>query len=261
MQDVQRADPAVRADARRNRELILAAALRAFSERGMSVSLAEIARRAGVGAGTVHRHFPSKNDLLAAVLRQRIARLAEAAAHARRQPAVGAAFFDFCVDVVTTTPGNKAMCDVFDTDDDWPSTALVDVGARFQHAVADLLLAAQRDGAVRPDLTLPDLLDIFSGCVAMQRGSRSRRGLSRPVAMLLDAMRTERPAMGVTKLAVAKGDRRAGVRNESGYRNETSPRCAVCAEPVRNSGTGRPARYCSAACRQKAHRERTRSAG
>lgn len=253
MQAPQFTDPAVRADARRNRELVLAAAQRAFSEQGMSVSLVEIAKRAGVGAGTVHRHFPSKNDLLAAVLRQRIERLTELATRSRTEPDVGAAFFDFCIEVVTSTPGNKGMCDVFDSDDGWPSTALVEAGARFQRAVSDLLLAAQRQRAVRSDLTMPDVLEIFTGCVAMQRSSGPRRGLTRPVAILLEAMRAEHS--GVTKLSTANR------RNEIGSRNETVDACCpVCAAPILHTGTGRPARYCSAACRQKAHRERARAA-
>lgn len=261
MRAVRVADPAGRADARRNRELVLAAAGRAFSEQGLSVSLAEIAKRAGVGAGTVHRHFPSKNDLLAAVLRQRVERLTEIAVQARQSPDVGAAFFDFCVEVVTSTPGNKAMCEVFDADDGWPSTALLEVGPRFHRAVGDLLTAAQRYGAVRSDLTVADVLDIFTGCVAMHRNGAPRRTLSRPVAMLLEAMRAERPAASVTKLATARGVRADGSRNESVDRNEKAPHCAVCAEPIRPTGTGRPARYCSPACRQKAHRDRVRAAG
>ncbi|MCP9623826.1 TetR family transcriptional regulator [Nocardia otitidiscaviarum] len=252
-------DPAVRADARRNRELVLAAAQRAFAERGMSVSLMEIARRAGVGAGTVHRHFPTKNDLLAAVLRQRIERLTDLAVRSRERADVGRGFFDFCLEVVTSTPGNKAMCDVLDGDDDWPSTALVGVGARFRHAVAELLGAAQRQGTVRSDLTVSDVLTIFTGCVAMQRGSGVRRGLSRPVAIMVEAMRAEAP--GVTKRGTA-GDGRAGtVRDEKAFRDDAESRCPICAAAVPRARTGRPARYCSAACRQKAHRDRVRGAG
>ncbi|HEX4865705.1 MAG TPA: helix-turn-helix domain-containing protein, partial [Acidimicrobiales bacterium] len=58
----------LRADARRNRELILAAADKAFAEEGLGVPVDEIARRAGVGAGTLYRHFPTKEALFEAVL-------------------------------------------------------------------------------------------------------------------------------------------------------------------------------------------------
>ena len=60
--------PPMRADARRNRELILAAADAAFADEGLAVPVDEIARRAGVGAGTLYRHFPTKEALFEAVL-------------------------------------------------------------------------------------------------------------------------------------------------------------------------------------------------
>ena len=70
--------PALRADARRNRDRILGAAIRHFSAHGVGASLEEIAREAGVGAGTLYRHFPSREALLAAVLRDRQAELVRA---------------------------------------------------------------------------------------------------------------------------------------------------------------------------------------
>ena len=68
--------PPLRADARRNRELILAAADAAFAEEGLGVPVDEIARRAGVGAGTLYRHFPTKEALFEAVLVAHMDRLA-----------------------------------------------------------------------------------------------------------------------------------------------------------------------------------------
>ena len=97
-------EPAIRSDARRNRALILAAAQRALAERGTTVSLAEVARRAGVGAGTVHRHFPTKTDLLEAVMQQRVDRLAVLAAEHLTDPDPGTAFFALCTHVIVTTP-------------------------------------------------------------------------------------------------------------------------------------------------------------
>ena len=69
----------LRPDARRNREKLLAAAVEAFATGGVNTSLEEIARRAGVGIGTLYRHFPSRDALVAAVYRQEVARLAGAA--------------------------------------------------------------------------------------------------------------------------------------------------------------------------------------
>ncbi|WP_433759876.1 TetR/AcrR family transcriptional regulator [Nocardia sp. CA-135398] len=238
---------AARADARRNRALVLAAAQRAFAERGISVSLAEVARRAGVGAGTVYRHFPTKTDLLEAVMQQRVDRLAALAAEYLDAPDPGAAFFAVCTEVVISSPRSQALCDIVQSDDGWPKALLRSAGDRFHQALGALLTAAQRRGAVRADIEIADVLDIFTGCVAIQRRQRPGGPMMRAVAIMLDAMRAN---------PVTKPDSEDKARNETGPRNET-PCCPICGTEIRPTGTGRPARYCSAACRQKAHRQRT----
>src|SRR4029453_12202897 len=67
---------ALRADAARNRSLLLAAATQEFAAHGLDASVADFARRAGIGKGTVFRHFPTKDDLLAAVVLDRASSLA-----------------------------------------------------------------------------------------------------------------------------------------------------------------------------------------
>ncbi|MFI9631669.1 TetR/AcrR family transcriptional regulator [Nocardia sp. NPDC051929] len=245
-----------RADARRNRALVLAAAQRAFAEQGASVSLVEVARRAGVGAGTVYRHFPTKAALLEAVMQQRVDRLAKMAADHLAAPDPGAAFFDFCTAVITTTPDNQALCDIVQSDDGWPRALLRSAGARFHDALAALLDAAKRDGAVRADIELDDVLAIFTGCVAIQRLRKARGGMDRSAAIVLDALRAEPVGLMVTKR-----DAVAEVRNETVDRNESgADSCPICHAALSRAGTGRRARYCSAACRQKAHRRRIAAA-
>ncbi|MFD3704590.1 TetR/AcrR family transcriptional regulator [Nocardia sp. NPDC058658] len=245
------AEPAIRADARRNRALILAAAQRALAERGTTVSLAEVARRAGVGAGTVHRHFPTKTALLEAVMHQRVDGLAALADRHLADPDPGSAFFALCTHVIATTPGNKDLCDLVQSDDGWPRALLRGAGNRFHRALGALLVSAQRQGAVRPDVVVTDVLDIFTGCVAVQQHRRANDPLAPAVVLILDALRT-RPSP-VTKLAEIE-------RNETVEGDETAPTCPVCGSRLGHSTTGRPARYCSAACRQKAHRQRSRAA-
>ncbi|MGW4125145.1 TetR/AcrR family transcriptional regulator [Nocardia sp. NPDC004711] len=240
--------PNTRSDARRNRALVLAAAQRALAEGGVAVSLAEVARRAGVGAGTVYRHFPTKTALLEAVMQQRIDRLTALAHRLRDTPDPGRAFFVFCTEVIVSSHRNQAVCDLA-ANDGWPRELVQDAGARFHAALDDLLVAAQRAGAVRPDLALSDVLALFTGCVAIQRLSPGRE-LSRPAALVLDSMRA-RPGSGT----VTKPRNPPAPRDETAARDET-PHCPICATPIHPPGTGRPARYCSAACRQKAHRRR-----
>ncbi len=241
--------PAARADARRNRALVLAAAQRAFADHGTSVSLAEIARRAGVGAGTVYRHFPTKADLLEAVMQQRIEHMTARATACLSAPDVGAAFFEFCAEVVRTSPRSQAVCDLITADDGWPRTLVRGAGDRFRQALHALLTEAQRCGAARPDVTVADVSALITGCVAIQRVSNSETELVKAARIALDALRAV-PAATATKL-----DGSRSIRNEMSNENN-SPRCPICGTHLKATGLGRPARYCSAACRQKAHRRR-----
>ncbi|RJO74911.1 TetR/AcrR family transcriptional regulator [Nocardia panacis] len=231
-----------RVDARRNRALVLAAARRAFAERGASVTLAEIARVAGVGAGTVHRHFPTKSALLQAVLQERVDTLAESTAARLDAPDPGAAFFELLTEIIVSAPRMRALCELVESDDGWPKTI---VGTGFRHALAALLTAARHQGSVRADIAVDDVLDLFAGCVVIQRRSRDTGRLARANALALDGLRPP-----VTKLDAVS-------RSETRTRNETLvSHCRICGSPMVPADTGRPPRYCSAACRQKAHRRR-----
>ncbi|MFI9817782.1 TetR/AcrR family transcriptional regulator [Saccharothrix variisporea] len=84
-----------RADAVRNRALLLAAAAAEFAERGFEASVADIARRAGVGKGTVFRHFPTKDDLVAAIALDRITRLTALGERLADAADPGAALLEF----------------------------------------------------------------------------------------------------------------------------------------------------------------------
>jgi hypothetical protein len=156
--------------------------------------------------------------------------------------------------VVSSAPGSQALCDVVQSDDGWPKALLRSAGVRFHQSLGALLDAAQRQGAVRADITLADVLDIFTGCVAIQRHQRPGESLVRAVTIVLDAMRSNPRQTTVTKLGIEPGN-----RNGTTSRNEITDdsHCPICGGSVRHTGTGRPARYCSPACRQKAHRQRS----
>src|SRR5438477_2292471 len=72
-------DRVLRADARRNREAVIAAAKELFADQGLDAQMPDVARIARVGVGTVYRHFPTKDDLIAALVAERFERLAEKA--------------------------------------------------------------------------------------------------------------------------------------------------------------------------------------
>src|SRR5690242_9881986 len=100
LRDMTAAVGAGRADARRNRELVLRTAARVFAEDGLDVSLAWIAQRAGVGAGTVYRHFPSKEILVEAVLARHLEDLVAAAGRWSAHAEPGDALFGFLFEII-----------------------------------------------------------------------------------------------------------------------------------------------------------------
>nr|WP_268255928.1 TetR/AcrR family transcriptional regulator [Streptomyces mashuensis] len=234
---------ALRADARRNRQLVLQAARSAFEEQGLSVPLGEIARRAGVGTGTVYRHFPSKEALFRATVVDRVRLFTDSARELAQADDPGPVFFRYLAAVVRLSVRNKGLCDALEGSFE-PSPG---VEADFRDALGVLLRRAQQAGAVRRDVGMDDVMALLLGCLSMEQ----RRGPGLPpgrmTALACDSLR---PGRHVTKLPapVPEG------RNETG-------RCAVCGDPVRSARTGRPARYCGGACRQKAHRERVRARG
>ncbi len=83
---VPAAERALRADARRNREAVIEAAKKLFADQGLDAQIPDVARAAKVGVGTVYRHFPAKDDLIAALAEERFRRLAERAREALAEP-------------------------------------------------------------------------------------------------------------------------------------------------------------------------------
>jgi len=170
--------PAGRADARRNREIVLRTAVHAFADEGLEVSLGRIAQRARVGAGTVYRHFPSKEALLEAVLAEHIDRLAAAANQWAVRAAPGDALFGFLLEVIEKSAGRQHFCDALTADKGWPRVLLTAAAQRFREALDRLLRDAKQAGAVRGDLRADDLSALVYGGAAVCAAHRSRaRGL------------------------------------------------------------------------------------
>lgn len=107
------ADRPLRADARRNRERVLAVAREAFAAAGVGVPLDEIAARAGVGAGTVYRHFPTKEALFEAVIVARVQDLLTEARDRLHAADPGAAFFGYLARLGAEAAMKRDMSDAF----------------------------------------------------------------------------------------------------------------------------------------------------
>ena len=162
-------DKPLRADARRNRARVLDVAQEMFLAEGMSVPIDSIAERAGVGVGTVYRHFPTKEALFEAIMTQRIEEMIALAESLADAADPGAAFFEYFADIVERTEGSKGVHE-----------ALVKTGFRFDERVGDLaaqmreslgvlLKRAQEVGAVRADLTTSDAKALMAGVTEMRR--------------------------------------------------------------------------------------------
>ncbi len=142
----------LRADAQRNLDRLLGAATECFAEQGVDASVDEIARRAGVGHGTVFRRFPTKDALLAAVLAGHMRELATAAEAACAERDAGTAFDRFVREAADAYARNHALIEAMKRCQMTPEVdALV-------AAVARLLRRAQVAGAVRKNVTAEDVL-------------------------------------------------------------------------------------------------------
>ncbi len=192
----------LRADARRNRERILAAATAAFAADGLSVPLDEIARQAGVGPGTLYRHFPAKEALWEAVLLGRLQRLADEAEalHAASDPGAphprsadpGEALLGFIDRLVAEAAPKRDLADALASAGTDVSATLADTAARLREALGALLAAAQRSGSIRGDIGLAELMAILSGILfALRSRTGDQPDPHRAVAVLRDGLRTQ----------------------------------------------------------------------
>lgn len=154
--------PPLRADARRNRDRLLAAAESVLNDRGVTASLDDIARAAGVGNATLYRHFPSREKLIEAVYDQRIRALCDSAGTlaAHREP--GPALLDWLRNLVAHLTGSRALGEAVMTTHGGTTEPprVAEWHRAINEAVAPLLAAAQDAGAVRPDLDVVGLLSL-----------------------------------------------------------------------------------------------------
>lgn len=185
------ADPKpMRADARRNRELVLAAAVRAFADRGTAVSLDAVAAEAGVGVGTLYRHFPTRDALVEAVYREEVERLHSGASAllAEHAPADAlAAWMDLFVGYAERKRGLKEALQAAVAAGG--ESTFAETRARIVDAVALLLDAAQRDGTVRRDVEAEDVLLATGGLWQMPAGPDWDVRARRLLGLVLDGLR------------------------------------------------------------------------
>ena len=152
----------MRADGVRNRQRVLEAAAELLAERGLKVQVEEIAQRAGVGVGTVCRHFTTKEGLIAAVLESVCEQLLEATRAALSDPDAGRAFTRFVTTMADFQARHRILAEEMALTADLP-TSTREVKVALRQAVAELVERAQNDGTVRSDIGPADMAMLFAG--------------------------------------------------------------------------------------------------
>ncbi|GAA1829513.1 helix-turn-helix domain-containing protein [Actinomadura chokoriensis] len=183
----------MRADARRNYERLITTARTAFMEHGTGASLDDIAKRAGVGSGTLYRHFPTRDALLHAVLRERIDGLLAHAAELLAEPDAEAALGRWLRTYLAgaATPRGTSTVIIEAMSAEWAATGLGAAAAAICDALGRLLDRAQRTGAIRAEIDPRDLLRLTNAIgVASERTPDPDAYADRMLALLFDGLRT-----------------------------------------------------------------------
>lgn len=178
-----------RADAIRNRERVLEAAKAVFSQGGTEVGLEAVARQAGVGIGTLYRHFPTREALYEALYRREVEQLAELAAQlvGVTPPLEGLRrWMRSLVEFVATKKGMAAALALAAHK---PPELMSYTSARLQEAIGTLLRSAAGAGEVRDDISPDDLLRAVVGLSYLQDGPGWQAQVLRLVDVFLDGLR------------------------------------------------------------------------
>ncbi|MGY0023122.1 TetR/AcrR family transcriptional regulator [Streptomyces sp. cg35] len=180
-----------RADARRNYERLLAEAAAAFAEKGPQASLDDIAKRAGVGSGTLYRHFPTRESLMEAVYVDSFEALAERAKVLSAELPPGEALFAWLGELGDQTVRVKALKSLLGAVvAESGAPIVIQCGECLKTAAAELLAAAQEAGAVRADLTHLEMLRLNHAVVeAAQLAGGDPRGVARYRRLMVEGLR------------------------------------------------------------------------
>lgn len=179
---------APRADAVRNRAKVLEAAERVFTGRGESASTEEIAREAGVGVGTVFRHFPTKEDLLQAVVVARMRSLADAATElGGSDPAE--ALTVFMRQAVASAATKNMLAGLLSAAGRDVREATADAVRDLKAALTVLLRNAQRAGAARAELRVEDVIALLAAASRAAEVATTSASRTRVLTVILDGIK------------------------------------------------------------------------
>ena len=183
-----------RSDARRNRKRIVAAARKSMARKGLDAQMDEIARTAGVGVGTVYRHFPTKDELVQALAEERFERLEELAREALAQSDPWQSFEDFIRASAQIQTDDRALSEVLTSRPETMTRAAERVG--ILDLVTELMGRAQANGVLRPDAHPRDVPMLMCALAGTFRNPHADP--ERYIGIVLDGLRV--PDGNLTKL-------------------------------------------------------------
>ena len=190
--DTATTDRPLRRDAERNRERILDAARAAFAEDGLDVGLHEIAKRAGVGVGTVYRRFPDKQTLVDALFEDRVEEVVAIAQRALEEPDAWTGLQAFLEGTCRLQAANRALHQLVFSSVSGPDCAKRG-RERIAPLVAQIVVKGQQQGSIRSDIGVFDVAMVRNtlGLFIDQTGEAGTEVLPRLIALMLDGLRTE----------------------------------------------------------------------
>ena len=184
----------LRADARRNREKLLAVAADAFATSGVDSSLEAIARQAGVGVGTLYRHFPTRDALIAATYRREVDQLCSLAGELHQTMAADIAlrtWMDGFVRYAATKRGmGEALREVMASN----SELFSETRTRLIDSIDSLVDAGIAAGSIREDATGLDVLSLLGAVFMVREGPEHDAQTTRILDLVTDGLRPQRPS-------------------------------------------------------------------
>jgi AcrR family transcriptional regulator len=207
------ATASARSDAKRNRERIVSSARELFALSGVDVPTREIARRAGVGVGTLYRHFPERADLVDAVLAESFEELIALAESALVEADAWCGFTRFVEEALVLHGRNRGLKDVVETHTHGRTRAQA-MRRRLRPLVARLVARAKEDGSLRSDFTPQDIALVFwsTDRVIELAGDTAPDVWRRHLGFVLDGLRAENATVPRAPALTDAQLRRAGTR-------------------------------------------------
>ena len=179
----------LRADARQNRARLVAAATEAFAEKGADAPLEDVARRAGVGIGTLYRHFPTRLDLQAAVFRSQVVTICGQGDTLLESGQPEQAFAAWCqalaAYLVTKRGLSKALIEAVGVE----SELMTSCWTAMRETTGRLLAAGQQAGVIRSDVDSMDVMRLVHGVAVSTEKDPGRAGLL--LSVTLDGLRAK----------------------------------------------------------------------